>query len=84
LGEIRNCSKALVDGEFNAVYCKNSAIAYERVSDSSAILVAINNDDTQCKIQVDSRWDNSYCHFEHTCVDGEFNLPPHSYTLLSR
>lgn len=82
LGQFRRGTKALVDGEFNPVFCENGAIAYERVANDSKVLVAVNNCDEEMNIVVDSDWDNSYCYFEYKSVNGVITLPPHRYTLL--
>lgn len=84
LGQIRKGIKAFVDGELVPVFCENSAIAYERVSNDSNVLVAINNNDEETKIFVGEKWDNSYPHFDYKCKNGIITLPPHRYTMLSR
>lgn len=84
LGQIRNGAKALADGEFVPVFCENSAIAYERVSADSSVLVAVNHNNEETKIFVSDKWDNSYPHFDYKCENGIITLPPHRYTMLSR
>lgn len=84
LGQIRRGTKAFSDGELLPVFCENSAIAYERVSGDSSILVAVNNNEEHTDIYVDKKWDNSYCHFDYNCQNGIISLPPHRYTMLSR
>ncbi len=84
LGWIRRSSKAFAEGAFNRVFCDGAAIAYERYTDSEAMLVAVNNSDEQVNIFVDSKWNSSYCHFDFDCKNGIIILPPKRYTLLSK
>lgn len=84
LGQIRRGSTALADGEFVPVFCENSAIAYERNSKDSSILVAVNNNEEETKIFVGNCWDNSYPYFDYKCINGCISLPPHRYAMLSR
>lgn len=84
LGQIRKGTKALADGEFIPVICENSAIAYERRSNSGSVLVAVNNNETETKIIVGDHWNNSYCYFDYNCKNGVITLPPHRYTMLSK
>ncbi|MCM1115433.1 MAG: glycoside hydrolase family 13 protein [Clostridium sp.] len=84
LGQIRNGFDAFVDGEFNPVYCDNAAIAYERVSADSSVLVAVNNNDEEVSIFVGEQWNNAYPHFDYKCENGFITLPPYRYTILSR
>ena len=82
LGQIRRGSTALSDGEFVPVFCENSAIAYERNSKDSSILVAVNNNEEETKIFVGNCWDNSYPYFDYKCINGCISLPPHRYAML--
>ena len=82
LGQIRRGSTALADGEFVPVFCENSAIAYERNSKDSSILVAVNNNEEETKIFVGNCWDNSYPYFDYKCINGCISLPPHRYAML--
>lgn len=83
LGEIRRGCKALVDGEISFVFCDGSSMAYTRINDVNAVLVAVNNGDLQKQIVVGNEWDNSYCFFDYGCKDGVITLPPKHYTMLS-
>lgn len=84
LGQIRRGSKALVDGEFLPVFCDGSAIAYERNSAESSMLVAVNNSDFSMDVYVGDRWDNSYAYFDCVCSCGTVTLPPYRYALFSK
>ncbi len=84
LGQIRRGSKALAEGALNCVFCDGAAIAYERCTDSDAVLVAVNNSDYEMHIVVDSKWNSSYCHFDFDCRNGIITLPPKRYTMLSK
>ena len=84
LGQIRNSLKVFAQGEFNPVFCDGSAIAYERLSENEAVLVAVNNGDEQADVAVGNQWDCSYCYFDFDCKNGIISLPPKRYTMLSK
>ncbi len=84
LGQIRRGCRAFTDGEFVPVFGKASAIAYERVSDDSIALVAVNNADSAAQIYVGKQWDNSYPYFDFKSENGYISLPPFGFALLSK
>jgi len=84
LGQIRRGCRAFTDGEFVPVFSGDSAIAYERVSDDSIALLAVNNGNTDAEIYVGEQWDNSYPYFDFKCENGYIKLPPYRYALLSK
>lgn len=84
LGEIRNGSKVFKNGKFNPVFCDGAAIAYERLTDDEAVLVAVNNGDSEVRMFVGEHWNNSYPFFDFKCHNGAVTLPPRRYTMLSR
>lgn len=84
LGEIRRGFSAFKNGEFVPVFCNHKTIAYKRTDNESEVLVAVNLDEEAQCISVGWEWDHSYAFYGKGAKNGEIDLEPFGYLLLTR
>ncbi len=85
LGKIRRMSSAFMDGEFEIVYSTDDTIAYSRISENSAVLIALNNskEPSISLIELPQIFKNSTCILGIDHVGKNLSLCNGEYSILS-
>ncbi len=83
LGALRRRCSALGDGDFRFTYCKNGAVAYERVGSDGTLLV-VANVGAPLRFSLSGEWKNALTGDTIPLSDGALNVPPMSALVLEK
>lgn len=83
LGSLRRKTAAYIDGEFSPVFYENGVLIFERVTDNSRALTAVNCTDSEKIFNLPNFYKKSKSNFGFKTKDGNLILPPVSADILT-
>lgn len=83
LGSIRQKTNAYIDGEFSPVFYEDGVLIFERVTDNSRALTAINCTDCEKTFTLPEFYKKSKSNFDFKTENGILVLPPFSADILT-
>lgn len=82
LGKIRRETEAFKDGKFIPVLADGSVIVYERRSENSSVMIAVNNADTDREIALPENMGTAKSVFGEQIKDKRIILPAFGYSII--